>query len=569
VFEPGLTVCLIVRDERENLASRLAELAATADDVIVVDTDPDDATPVEAYSAGVRVYEYPRSDDSAGARNRALDEVRTSHALCLDVTDHISARDLTALRKEVGQRTSTAFELIVVNESGDPNTVTSCCQVRVVPVRPEHRFEGRVHERIRPALERTRTSVMRVPLVVRHTGSREPGRAIREAHRHLDHLRREVDEGRDDAGLLYELAQAASQAGHLDEARRVAQRCVETQSSDVDAIQAAAILLGHLELERGDTAKAERVLREAVQRRPDDAFARFSLGDLLRRANDFPGALRELTAARAAPLRRSSVPVPVAGLARTVRLRLGAVLEILDRPAEAAVAYREILDDWPDEPGASRALVRALIRAGAWDEAERQLTRLADDSAEDPDVTLLAAHLAFARNHEEEAARLFARALELDPENWAAPLHLGHLALRQGDISTAFDHYSRARALADEPEVRVGLAAARLEQGEIREALDELEAVFDQCSGRPLPRGTEAMAGEALLRIGRADDARRAFERHLERLGPDARVVSRLADCYRELDAPEAARFGYEEALKLEPGLPEAARGLGALDAVS
>ena len=77
------------------------------------------------------------------------------------------------------------------------------------------------------------------------------------------------------------------------------------------------------------------------------------------------------------------------------------------------------------------------------------------------------------------------------------------------------------------------------------------------------------MAGEALLRIGRADEARRAFERHLERLGPDARIVSRLADCHRELGAPDVARSAYLKALELEPDLPEATRGLQALGRAS
>ena len=56
---------------------------------------------------------------------------------------------------------------------------------------------------------------------------------------------------------------------------------------------------------------------------------------------------------------------------------------------------------------------------------------------------------------------------------------------------------------------------------------------------------------------------------HLRRLGPEPRILSRLADCYRQEGAPGAARAGYEAALRLAPTLGEARRGLQALGADS
>ncbi len=561
---PGLTVCLIVRDEHDNLASMLPEVIAATDDVVVVDTGSDDDSAELARSLGARVLSEPWTDDFASARNRGLREVRTSHVLWLDADDRVTRADLAVIRNEALAHPDAGIELILVNESDDPNAVTSCWQLRVVPAWTEHVFEGRVHEQLRPSLHRTGTPIVRLPVAIRHVGHRDPHEALRKAHRNLELLVTEAAERPEDAVVQYHVARTATHVGRLADARDAARRCLELRN-DGEIAQAAAALLGRLELEAGHSDEAEKVLREAVDRRPDDGLARFLLGDLLRRRGDFEGALRELRTARVAPLRRTTLPVPAAGLARAVRLRLGEILEILERPAEAAVAYREILDDRPQDPTASPALARTLIAAGAWDEAERHLDRLMRTTEAEPEVTLLRAHLAFARGRTEEAADSFGKVLTLAPSNWAAPLHLGHLALRQGDADEAFDLYSKALELADEPEIRVGLAAVHLERGELRAALDDLETVFDRCPGRPLPRGTEALAGEALLRLGRADEARRAFEHHLERLGPDARIVARLADCYRELGGHDAARFGYEEALKLQPDLASARRGLAAL----
>jgi predicted Zn-dependent protease len=112
----------------------------------------------------------------------------------------------------------------------------------------------------------------------------------------------------------------------------------------------------------------------------------------------------------------------------------------------------------------------------------------------------------------------------------------------------------------------VGLAACELESGRVPLALDHLAVAVEKGAGRPLPRGTEALCGEALLRGGRPQEAAEAFERHLQRHGADPRILARAADCYRALGAREAATLGYREALKLDPDLAEAVSGLRELE---
>ena len=335
-----------------------------------------------------------------------------------------------------------------------------------------------------------------------------------------------------------------------------------------EVVRSAAVMLGRIESQRGNVAAAERILREAVDRVPNDPVGRFFLGELLRRRGDLEGAVRQLQAARVAPIRNSNLPLPVAGLARAIRLQLGEIVEILGQPAEAAALYREALRDRSEDRPLRRALARSLTQAFAFDDAEAILDELGTSGEDAGEIRLLRASLAFLRGRDEEAMARFREVLEAVPHAWAAHLHLGHLTLRNGDPAGARRHYERAVALADNPETRVGLAAAQLESGLLRECLDSLAEAVEKCQGRPLPPGTEALSGEALLRLGLPDQARGAFEKHLKRHGPDARVLARLADCYRTLGVQSAARLGYEEALKLDPHLLEARKGLEALAAV-
>lgn len=566
----GLTVCMIVRDERENLEQILPAVVGHADDVVIVDTGSTDGTPDVVRKFGARLFERPWDDDFAAARNRGLDEVRTSHVMWLDADDRIDGEGLRRVRDRVLETPAAGLLLLLVNSSKDPSAVSSCWQLRVFPSRPEHRFSGRIHEQVHESLYATGTKTDRLDVTITHTGYERSEDVLRKSRRNLEMLRREINEGRDDINVLYHYLKAASRCGELDEAARVARRCVEDAppGTPEEIVQAAALQWSRLELQRGNHDAAREVLDGAIERRPDDPLARFFLGDLLRRQGDLPAALRELEAARSAPIRFGLLPIPVAGLFLAIRMQLGEVREVLGDAQGAVAVYREAYAEHPQDQGIARALARALVACGATAEARAVLRAVRETPANRAEILLLKASIAFNEGNDEEAEQLFRRVEKEAPRMWAAPLHLGHLKLRNRQVAAALEHYERAVAVADTPETRVGLAAAQLEAGRLVECLDNLAGAVDQCATRPLPRGTEALSGEALLRFGRPQEAQGAFERHLRRHGPDARILSRLADCYREVGAEAAARMGYQEALKLSPDLAEAQQGLRSLQTV-
>ena len=567
----GLTISMIVRDEEENLRELLPIAIETADDVVIVDTGSTDGTVAYARSLGARVIEQPWGNDFSWARNRGLDAVETSHVLWLDADDRLEAADILRTRETAIASGDVGLMLLLVNESRDPHMVSSCWQLRVFPSRPEFRFTGRIHEQIRHCLVEAGTPIRELDVTVRHTGYVDPREIIRKSRRNLELLRREMNEGReDDITVLYHFVKAATGCGELDAAREVARRCVDSPpaGTSVEILQACAHTLGRLEDQCGHTEEARRVFDDAVARMPDDPLALFFRADFLRRHGDARAALKDLEAARSLPVRTGNLPVPVAGLRRAIRIQMGELQEMHGRPMDATVTYREILADHPQDRSAMRALTRALIGSGSCGEAARILDEIEDDPVDRAERTLLRATLEFHRGNHDVARTCYEKALEEQPRAWAAHLHLGHLAMQRFEFAVAETHYEKALAIADNPETHVGRAAHLLETGRVTECLDHLAAAVDQSVNRPLPAGIEAVAGEALTRIGRWQEALGAFEKHLERFGPEARILTRLADCYRELRAPAAARMGYGEALKLEPGLEQAKRGLAALETV-
>ncbi|MCA9753811.1 MAG: tetratricopeptide repeat protein [Gemmatimonadetes bacterium] len=569
-MKPTLTIAMIVRNERENLEQLLPDVTGAVDDVVIVDTGSGDGTPEVAARLGARVFSRPWDDDFSAARNRGLEEVRTSHVLWLDADDRLDVEGLRRVVEAIRREPTKAWMLLLVNEAATPTGVTSCWQMRAFPAASSHRFEGRIHEQVMPSLQADGTPIDRLDVTIRHLGYLDDENVLEKSRRNLELIRREAAETTElGSNQLFHWMKAASRCGELGEACDVARRLAETPPTGTpgEVRQAAFVEWGRLEAQRGRLDEAISVLERAIQECPDDPVARFFLGDLHRRQGNYLGALDQLLVARVSPVRPGNLPIPALGLAHGIRTLLGETLERLNRPADAVAVYREILVDLPEDRIATRNLVRALAAAGDSEGAARMLEQLPADAVPGRERLRMEAVIAFDRGQDTEAFDLFRRLEREEPRGWSAPLHLGHLALRSGHVEEARAHYERALDRGDQPEIRVGLAAALLEAGEARECLSQCAIAADRSHGRALPAGTEALSGEALFRLGRIEEAREAFEMHLKRLGPDPRVLARLADCYREGGAPAAARSGYEAALRLAPGLSEAVRGLEALSA--
>ncbi len=551
---PGLTVTIIARDEQANLRELLPALTGAADEVIVVDTGSADGTAETARELGAHVVSFPWCDHFSAARNEGLKHVLTSHVLWLDADDRIEPHDLKRVREEALARPGTGIFLLLVNADRDPSLVSSCFQLRVFPNDPRHRFEGRVHEQIHPCLARTGTPSHRLDIAIRHLGYLQPDEVLRKAQRNLCLLRREMEEGgARDINILYHLVKAASRAGEIEEAVRVARRTIASPppGSPDEVIQALRVLEGQLEFRRGRTQESLRALRDAVHHDPSDPIARYFLGNVLRASGALPEAMEQLAQARGLRVRAGNLPVPVAGLARAIRLELGEIAELLGQPALSSGAYREILQDFPEDAITRRALARSLLAQQNLDDAAPLLSDLSERLPADPESAFLAATLEFLRGDGERARTLYERAEGLDPRGWAAPLHLGHLSLRQGDLPGALAQYSKALSRADLPETRVGMAACQLECGLLEEPLEHLARAVELAGTRPLPAGTEALSGEALFRAGAIELALASFEKELRRRGPDVRILNRVADCYDALGHEQVARMARDKAQEL------------------
>lgn len=82
-----LGLCMIVRDEEQNLASCLASVAGVYDQIVIVDTGSIDKTCEIARSFGAEVHHFTWIDDFSAARNFSFSLCTCDYAMWLDADD--------------------------------------------------------------------------------------------------------------------------------------------------------------------------------------------------------------------------------------------------------------------------------------------------------------------------------------------------------------------------------------------------------------------------------------------------------------------------------------------------
>ena len=391
--QPGYVPILALR-ERDALASgdytALAETYAAAAEAARTGQgfgpgaagEPDPLLAAGYYLAAGDLYRYRvRTPEVARARYAQALEVLPGHPPALEA--------LAALHDQAGRLDDAAALYELHSESGEPAFRVHVLE-RLVDI---YRRMGRLDE-VEGALRRL---IQLEPDDVAHRWRQEEI---------LDELGRPEDRAQALIDLAERLDDPDQRAGVLLEAARI--------HGDV---------LGQLD-------RAIPLYREVVETWPADAFTRQALASSLRRAGNWEELVAELRAAA----REAEAGAAV----RSLREAANVLLDVLDRPADAAAVYRDLVDRAPGEPDALRGLAEALARAGDTEGALEIIEREVDARGEGPgaeEANLRLAAVAESLGKTDEAEAAYRRALIARPDSARAAVGQLDLAIRRSDAA--------------------------------------------------------------------------------------------------------------------------------------
>jgi tetratricopeptide (TPR) repeat protein len=101
-----ISICMIVKNEEENLPLTLPSMVAGSDEVIMVDTGSQDRTREIARELGATVYDFSWKSDFSAARNEGLKHARGKFVLWLDADEFVPLAEFKKLRKILERTTA-------------------------------------------------------------------------------------------------------------------------------------------------------------------------------------------------------------------------------------------------------------------------------------------------------------------------------------------------------------------------------------------------------------------------------------------------------------------------------
>ena len=220
-LSPGLSVCLIVRNEEKFLGRCLKSVRDLASQIVVVDTGSTDHTVEIAREHGAEVHSFAWCDDFSAARNAVLEHATGDWVLMLDADEELSAAGREKLKPAMKDAAVMAWRLPIVNAGREAE---GCSYVpRLFRNAPGLFYVGRVHEQVFSSIEVRRAewgleNRLGDATLIHYGYTPEMTRDRNKVERNLRLLERAVGELPDEPHLLMNLGMELARSGRETEA---------------------------------------------------------------------------------------------------------------------------------------------------------------------------------------------------------------------------------------------------------------------------------------------------------------------------------------------------------------
>jgi glycosyltransferase involved in cell wall biosynthesis len=364
---PRISLCLIVRNEAHQLEACLAPVVKLVDEVIVVDTGSTDATREVAAKYATRVVSFAWCDDFSAARNESLRHATGDWIFWLDADDRIDAENLAHLERlfqNLDPRSVYLMDTVCTSQDvAEGERVIS--HVRLFPRDARLRWQGRVHEQVRPCPSTLGYELVLAPVRILHTGYADRALLTRKLHRDIRLLRMDYAVDPHESSTLLHLGLAYARLGQLDQAEKYFQDVLRHTTEPADYLRRVYGTLTEMALQRGRFVQALRLTDSGLAVFPDDEYLRYLRAEVLYELNRYQEAqvlLEQLIAQPDQRQYRGGVPADLA--TRLAPRCLGEVLRIQRRHAEAVELLRRLVQSHPDDTLGWHSLGRVYIDLG-------------------------------------------------------------------------------------------------------------------------------------------------------------------------------------------------------------
>lgn len=227
---PTISLCMIVKNEQDNLPACLDSVKGLVDEMIIVDTGSEDNTKHLAKEAGARVIDFPWNDDFGAARNESIRHATGDWILFLDADEVFSKDDCEKIKallshtndfvqkKVLGfllnvrnhcetKQKSPSFGIFEENDGRATNKGAGFFAIPLVRLFKNgrgFRFTGRIHESVHDSIMARGYGIARSDIIIDHYGFLKGDKTISEkADKYLSILNKQISQDPEDVRANY------------------------------------------------------------------------------------------------------------------------------------------------------------------------------------------------------------------------------------------------------------------------------------------------------------------------------------------------------------------------------
>lgn len=361
-----ISLCMIVKNEEDNILSCLASVKDAVDEMVIVDTGSEDRTLQILEEYGAYNHIFPWQNDFAAARNYALSKAKGQWILVLDADESLDESATLTLRNTLATAEEEGFYLGIHNYQGSESNFTWTYALRLFRNNPLYRYEGRIHEQIFPSIKKT-NPLVRIgwsPWIIHHYGySQDMVFNKNKAQRNLMILLSETPEVKESPYFHLNLAMEYLRLANLAEAEvwlKEGWLRVDTRESYAHRLLIKLITCLHLQ---NKDKEALAYCKEGLRKYPDYPDIYYYYGICLMRFND----LRQARVALLKGLQKDDNPrkyISESGCGSYLNLfALGQIEEQCDNYELALDYYLKALRLHPNHQSYLKGLIRSLLKS--------------------------------------------------------------------------------------------------------------------------------------------------------------------------------------------------------------
>lgn len=208
----NISICIITKNERDNLITCLERIANLDMEIVVIDTGSTDDSKEIALRYTKHVYDFVWCNDFSAARNFAISKANRDYILMVDTDEFIDEIDISDLNRLIQENPDGIGLLLRKNlfQSGASDMTSTIRISRLFPKALFH-YEGIIHEQVVPLnpKELPNPTHYKIPVYMTHVGYQGDSTLKQtKANRNLSLLLTELENSPNDPYILYQIGKS-------------------------------------------------------------------------------------------------------------------------------------------------------------------------------------------------------------------------------------------------------------------------------------------------------------------------------------------------------------------------